>query len=387
MESTELIKLCHEIILNFFKKNKKDTILINQLAKFLESFPIEQGPEIDMFLASCNSVAQVAVSRDGKWTMLLKTTINMSMDDILIVIHEYCHAFSEKFSVSSTKLGNLHINTIFEEAIAVNFSEACINEWLKEHDLLSTNKNGVIERASIYSDERNILNTILFALKDDFLRTNVMIEYILGDKQKFYSICSENLGQNFYDIFSIIEKEIAERNRNPNGYGFKNRKAIKEIYDLVSNKLLELIPEELLLELSWENMDFKDNNNRYFKTSYVIKKRFFMFLAIKLITNGELDELDVENLLLYDHLNNLDIKELKRQAMLIKEWTIETGYTLKQIIQLGIYPEQIDLLLPKYNGMTGEKIDRKLKVETFIQKLKTTMEVDPNSVQTIKSTK
>ena len=121
----------------------------------------------------------------------------------MTVIHEYAHALSRNYT--SGKMGKLASNTIFEEALAVAFSEACINEWIKDTEMFEEFKTGVKENYMIYENERSIINTFLLELSKVNMDAKAMLEYLLGNKESFVSLCTDQIGEPFSEIFSLIE--------------------------------------------------------------------------------------------------------------------------------------------------------------------------------------
>ena len=367
--NNEVIKLSQKIILHFFEKNISDESVINQIKNFLENFPIIQNKEGDEFLKSQASIAQVNLTRTGEKVMILRTeTKDINIDDILTVVHEYAHALSSRLSPSKEHLGILDVNTIIEEAMAVNFSEACVNEWIKDTKMFEEYKDGIVDN-TVYKEESSILNTILFALNKKGLDNKAMIEYLIGDKEKFLALCSEQLGPSFSEVFSIIEKEINLKSKDPRGWGFRDRKEIQEIYKLVSSKLSDIISEEDLDELSGEDNNLTKASNRYFKTSSIIQRKYFHHLIIKMINSGEFSREDCNDLLKLDFIS-FDVNEIRRKIIEIKEWTKETGYTIGQLMEFGADSLMIKELFKNYDVQTGEKIDRKSKANEFITEIK-----------------
>lgn len=381
MKSNELLKISQEIILSFLKQEITDESKINEIANFLENFPVIQSQEMDKFLDSHKAIAEVALHYSAKNMMLIKTNANTNIENIMIVIHEYAHALSGDFSPSGKCLGNLKINTIFEEAMAVAFSEACINEYIiNNSEMFQENRNGIIESSYIYPEERSILNTILFALLENNSDYHAMLEYLLGDKDKFYSLCNEQLGVDFSEIFSTIEREISIRNWDPNGYGFYDIKEIQDIYSLVSEQLGHLIHQHSLNGISIGNNDFTNKKNRYFVTSGIkLPEIFISILDEGFLSHYGLTSTDINDFLflsspqqlieLYSLNTNKFREKIIKESKKLQEWTRETGYTISFLKERGAKDTDIADLLATYDNHTGEKLNRKLRTEEYIKKL------------------
>ena len=378
MENSETIKITQKIMMNYLRKKINNDEILNQISIFLEKFPIVQSEEGDEFLKSQGSTAQMLKMRDVGSVILLKTDIDSTIQNIITIIHEYAHALSEKFSSTGTKFGNMAINIIFEEAMAVNFSEACINEWIKDTNMFEDYKNGIVERKKIYKEEREMLNSLLFILSEKKLDDVAMLEYLIGDKERFCLLCSEQLGPVFGDIVTTMETIILQNN-SFNGFGFRNKEIIKQLCDFASKKLEKLVKEESSLYPTGNIYNFINPVNRYIFVSKTLKKKYFQEVMSKeLIKNGEFSVEEVKDLLLFYDFEYLNKDELKRVSNELQIWLKENDFKLLELMQLGITSQDIIPLMDHYDAETGEKLNRKLRTQEFIRDFIESQKVNNN---------
>lgn len=112
------------------------------------------------------------------------------LDKILgTIIHEYAHKFR-------TSYGNL-----FEEASASIFAEMCINyskvknnEQSKELFNMGTSVD--------YQKAESQVRGILYVLKQKNMDIGMMVEYILGDENRFKQVCGQIFGSSFDTYFT-----------------------------------------------------------------------------------------------------------------------------------------------------------------------------------------
>ena len=379
----KLMKISIKIIINYLEKNITNTEKINEIKTFLVNFPVEQSSDVDAFLESKNAVGELARSRNGERILLIKSNAtDNNIEDIMTTIHEYAHALSAEYS--SQKIGNLEKNSIFEEAMAVAFSEACVNEWIKDNKMEP--RLGIQENLTIYTNERSIINTIFLALSENNMDIKAMLEYVLGNKDYFVSICNNQIGDSFIEIFSLIENEISKH--SPSGFEFRNeenKKEIEKIYDLVKDKCWDIIPSETIDNLNVKDNDFTNSKNRYVRSNKIIIEKYFKHICNKSMLEriGILPS-DIEDFQKYCSMNNsqfygifdfykiFDFKEDELIQKLLegykyyKEWSEEVNFSISELYSLGLNTSEINRSFTRFDENTGKRINRKLEVNKLI---------------------
>ena len=143
---------------------------------------------------------------DGESVYLTEQTCKNCKDTISllsIIIHEYAHAFSAL--ISNGMLTS--IDAVTEEALANVFAEMCINFYIKnnqEISYLSKEQNIQLQQNGYpidysYAEEGNFTKSILYALKCQKMDLNAIREYFFGKKENYIDICTEILGDEFFD--------------------------------------------------------------------------------------------------------------------------------------------------------------------------------------------
>lgn len=108
------------------------------------------------------------------------------------IIHEYAH----KFRQVDFQYGNM-----FEEASASIFAEMCVNySKVKNNDSKNTLFNMLT--SVDYQGAESQVRSILYALKQRNMDISMMIEYILGDENRFKQVCTEIFGNSFENYFN-----------------------------------------------------------------------------------------------------------------------------------------------------------------------------------------
>ena len=112
------------------------------------------------------------------------------LDKILgTIIHEYAHKFR-------TSYGNL-----FEEASASIFAEMCINYSKVKNNEQSNELFNMVTSVD-YQKAESQVRGILYVLKQKNMDISMMVEYILGDENRFKQICGQIFGSSFDKYFS-----------------------------------------------------------------------------------------------------------------------------------------------------------------------------------------
>ena len=112
------------------------------------------------------------------------------LDKILgTIIHEYAHKFR-------TSYGNL-----FEEASASIFAEMCIN-YSKVKNNEQSNELFNMGTSVDYQKAESQVRGILYVLKQKNMDIGMMVEYILGDENRFKQVCGQIFGSSFDTYFT-----------------------------------------------------------------------------------------------------------------------------------------------------------------------------------------
>lgn len=112
------------------------------------------------------------------------------LDKILgTIIHEYAHKFR-------TSYGNL-----FEEASASIFAEMCINYSKVKNNEQSNELFNMVTSVD-YQKAESQVRGILYVLKQKNMDIGMMVEYILGDENRFKQVCGQIFSSSFDTYFS-----------------------------------------------------------------------------------------------------------------------------------------------------------------------------------------
>lgn len=112
------------------------------------------------------------------------------LDKILgTIIHEYAHKFR-------TSYGNL-----FEEASASIFAEMCINYSKVKNNEQSNELFNMVTSVD-YQKAESQVRGILYVLKQKNMDIGMMVEYILGDENRFKQVCGQIFGSSFDTYFT-----------------------------------------------------------------------------------------------------------------------------------------------------------------------------------------
>lgn len=112
------------------------------------------------------------------------------LDKVLgTIIHEYAHKFR-------TSYGNL-----FEEASASIFAEMCIN-YSKVKNNEQSNELFNMGTSVDYQKAESQVRGILYVLKQKNMDIGMMVEYILGDENRFKQVCGQIFGSSFDTYFT-----------------------------------------------------------------------------------------------------------------------------------------------------------------------------------------
>lgn len=108
------------------------------------------------------------------------------------IIHEYAH----KFRQVDFQYGNM-----FEEASASIFAEMCVN-YLKVKNNEQSNELFNMVTSVDYQKAESQVRGILYVLKQKNMDIGMMVEYILGDENRFKQLCGQIFGSSFDTYFS-----------------------------------------------------------------------------------------------------------------------------------------------------------------------------------------
>lgn len=112
------------------------------------------------------------------------------LDKILgTIIHKYAHKFR-------TSYGNL-----FEEASASIFAEMCINYSKVKNNEQSNELFNMVTSVD-YQKAESQVRGILYVLKQKNMDIGMMVEYILGDENRFKQVCGQIFGSSFDTYFT-----------------------------------------------------------------------------------------------------------------------------------------------------------------------------------------
>lgn len=115
------------------------------------------------------------------------------LDKILgTIIHEYAH----KFRQVDFQYGNM-----FEEASASIFAEMCINYSKVKNNEQSNELFNMVTSVD-YQKAESQVRGILYVLKQKNMDIGMMVEYILGDENRFKQLCGQIFGSSFDTYFS-----------------------------------------------------------------------------------------------------------------------------------------------------------------------------------------
>ena len=163
------------------------------------------------------------------------------------IIHEYAHKF------------RTHYGNLFEEASASIFAEMCINySKVKNND--QNNELFNMVTSVDYQKAESQVRGILYALKQKNMDIGMMVEYILGDENRFKQVCSQIFGSSFDNYFN-------QANNTPISQQFTN---ISE--DLLTQILTEHIKNnQLSFKDYWSSgKNIASSTNLYFNGSPVL---------------------------------------------------------------------------------------------------------------------
>lgn len=105
------------------------------------------------------------------------------------IIHEYAHKFRSQY-------GNL-----FEEASASIFAEMCINYSKVKNNEQNSELFNMVTSVD-YQKAESQVRGILYALKQKNMDIAMMVEYILGDENRFKQVCTQMFGSSFDTYFN-----------------------------------------------------------------------------------------------------------------------------------------------------------------------------------------
>lgn len=353
-QTEETYEMAKRMILHKVGKGNLGLEKIEQIKQVMDRMPVLQDKDSDEYLKATGSRAMCNLTRDYGYAMLLPSDIMPNVEDIATIIHEFSHVFSSE--ISTNKIGTLRKNTIIEEAMAENFSEACVNEWINDYGEISGEKveNGYRDSISVYPEERNILNAVFFAMSDDNSDDRAMEEYLFGDKSNFTEIGAKKLGKEFYSIVKTMENEINKRNFRTNGLGFKERGEIRKVCAKAEQMLMPMIPIANVSQTDESFQDMKIKQVRYLSLSPMIRKaereqtlnenreKYLKEWALE--TGYSYEELDetlslelMDMICKSNHKKNLIMNVIARQQ--------EIGYTARQLLNIGFYDSEISDIL------------------------------------------
>lgn len=311
---------------------------LNKILPVLEqvAVKIDKDPKI---AEQCNGYFDGEVYLTETFCEINKNSISM----LSTIMHEYAHAFSRLISNGML----LSINPVIEEAFADLFAEMCFNfyiqnnqeiSYLSEEQNTQLQQNGYIN--SSYIKEGDFTRSILYALKCQGRDLIAIQEYFFGKKENFIDICTEVLGDNFYDnVLGPLENvTITIGTNNASKYLPQPTKQLKEILDMHFQGVL-----------GSECIDYCANRKlgNLYAVNTPILKQIYCDRQMQYEWTGK--ELDLENLNIED-LNKL----YKRSNGIILELCQTNGYSnfVKKLISSW------------YNQCEGnlEKFDEILKI-------------------------
>lgn len=112
------------------------------------------------------------------------------LDNLLgTIIHEYAHKFRS------------HYGNLFEEASASIFAEMCINYSKVKNNEQNSELFNMLTSVD-YQKAESQVRGILYALKQKNMDIGLMVEYILGDENRFRQVCTQTLGSSFDNYFT-----------------------------------------------------------------------------------------------------------------------------------------------------------------------------------------
>ena len=311
---------------------------LNKILPVLEqvAVKIDKDPKI---AEQCNGYFDGEVYLTETFCEINKNSISM----LSTIMHEYAHAFSRLISNGML----LSINPVIEEAFADLFAEMCFNFYIQYNQEISylsgeqntqLQQNGYIN--SSYIKEGDFTRSILYALKCQGRDLIAIQEYFFGKKENFIDICTEVLGDNFYDnVLGPLENvTITIGTNNASKYLPQPTKQLKEILDMHFQGVL-----------GSECIDYCANRKlgNLYAVNTPILKQIYCDRQMQYEWTGK--ELDLENLNIED-LNKL----YKRSNGIILELCQTNGYSnfVKKLISSW------------YNQCEGnlEKFDEILKI-------------------------
>lgn len=131
---------------------------------------------------------RIVISQNDIQSIDLNTPYEL--DKILgTIIHEYAHKFR-------TSYGNL-----FEEASASIFAEMCINYSKVKNNEQSNELFNMVTSVD-YQKAESQVRGILYVLKQKNMDIGMMVEYILGDENRFKQVCGQIFGSSFDTYFA-----------------------------------------------------------------------------------------------------------------------------------------------------------------------------------------
>lgn len=299
-EISHAVESAKEMMKNFVE-NVFGEENLNKLLPVLEqvSVKIDKDPKI---AEQCDGYFDGDVYLTETFCKINKNSSSM----LSTIIHEYAHAFSRLISNGML----LSINPVVEEAFANLFAEMCFNFYIQNNQEISylskkqntrLQQNGYIDFS--YIKEGNFTRSILYALKCQGRDLRAIQEYFFGKKENFIHICTEVLGDNFYDnaLGPLENVTITIGTNDSSQYLPQATKQLKETLDMhfqgvlgrecidycanrklgnlyaVNMPILEQIYYDRQMQYEWtgkeldlENLNMEDLNKLYKRSNGVI---------------------------------------------------------------------------------------------------------------------
>lgn len=353
-----------------------DTKKRERLNMTLNMFNVKYKSSLPNGLNGVTDSAQKVIIINSK----VGKNINELINDLL---HEYGHALSAFYDAYT---GYAH-DKIIDEGMQDLFSDIVMNHYIKKHTYIkiegrkvriNTTNNDIY---SAYNEENAIIRSILYPLSREKNKAEtVMMEYILGDKNKFWEMilgreCEKDISGNpdvklaTKDIYRLnpesykkIDDSSIFSKRNPLIYLFELQNKLEKYgIDFFSMKANEPFSSIEIGNMYFENKKLyeipKEEMKRFCKLYNVLKKVYitdiieFRNFKLKELTDEEINQYSFEilegSLPLWDFnvLGTINT-DLLSKTIEIEDEKAREGQSLQTSIEKykKIIPEAIEVL-------------------------------------------
>ena len=212
------VNVVQDMIKEFFKDVAGKKLSTKELERVYMTFNIFNIKYDDSLPKGLTGITYF-IEKDIGISPKIEKNINQLINTLL---HEYGHALSLFFDVYT----GVKVNKTIDEGIQDLFSDIVMNHYIRKHKYIKIKERKIKIRTdnndiySGYNEENAIVRSILYPFsREENKAETVMIEYLLGDKNKFWKIilgreCEKDIMGN-PDV-KLDEKDIYKL--NPESY-------------------------------------------------------------------------------------------------------------------------------------------------------------------------